>query len=327
MHPAIGDVGTGFNTGTLVRLHKKVSSLEASHGLRSQTEAIFAGRNVIEITNPDKVLFPNDGITKRELVEYYHRIAPAMLPHMRGRPVAMERYPDGINGEGFFQKTVPAYYPDWIKTATLPKRDGVVRYVVCDNAASLVYLANQAVITPHTWLSRADKPNHPDQMIFDLDPSDGDFSAVGRAAKGLRQLLRNKGLAAFVKTTGSRGLHVLVPLNRRADFDEVRAFAREVAAAFAKSDPERLTTDVRKSRRGGRIFLDTARNAYGQTAVPPYAVRARPGAPVAAPLNWNELDQPGLAPGLFDIRSIFDRLHRNGDSWKNLNRHAQTLPR
>jgi bifunctional non-homologous end joining protein LigD len=164
-------------------------------------------------------------------------------------------------------------------------------------------------------------------MIFDLDPSDGDFKAVCAAAKRLRALLEAQGLTSYVKTTGSRGLHVLVPLNRRAHFDKVRAFAREVARDLAGSDPERLTTDVRRSKRRGRIFVDTARNSYAQTAVPPYAVRARDSAPVAAPLNWDELENPRLKSDRFNIRNILDRLQRTGDPWKDLEEHAQSLPR
>jgi bifunctional non-homologous end joining protein LigD len=250
-----------------------------------------------------------------------------MLPHLQGRAIAMERYPDGIDSQRIFQKNAPAYYPEWVKTVSLPKKDGVVRHVVCDDAATLVYLANQAVITPHTWLSRIDKPNHPDQMIFDLDPSEGDFKAVRDAAKMLREQLMKRGLTSFVKTTGSRGLHVLVPLNRRADFDEVRAFARQVADDLAQSDPKRLTTEALKSKRQGRIFVDTARNGYAQTAAPAYAVRPRDGAPVAAPLRWNELDSRRLQPDLYNMRSIFDRLKDMGDPWKDLMRHPQTLPR
>jgi bifunctional non-homologous end joining protein LigD len=286
--------------------------------------SVRIGRRVVEITHAEKVLFPNDGITKRDLVEYYERIAATMLPHLRGRPIVMERYPDGIHTEKIFQKNTPAYYPTWIKTVSLPKKNGVVRHVVCDDAATLVYLANQAVITPHTWLSRIDKPNHPDQMIFDLDPSNGDFRAVCDAAKGLRERLMERGLTSFVKTTGSRGL--LVPLNRRADFEEVRAFARRIAADLAESDPERLTTEVRKRKRQGRIFVDTARNAYAQTAAPAYAVRPRDGAPVAAPLHWNELDSRRLEPNLYNIRNIFDRLDKRGDPWQDMKRQAQTLP-
>jgi bifunctional non-homologous end joining protein LigD len=289
--------------------------------------AVRAGRRTVEITHAEKVLFPKDGITKREFVEYYERIAAIMLPHLRERPIAMERYPDGIHGQKFFQKNASAYYPAWIKTVSLPKQNGTVRHVVCDDAATLIYLANQAVITPHTWLSRIDKPGHPDQMIFDLDPSDGNFKQVCAAAKTLRQRLAEQGLTSFVKTTGSRGLHVLVPLDRRSDFDEVRAFARRVATDLADGDSEHLTTEFRKDKRKGRIFVDTARNAYAQTAAPAYAVRPRDGAPVAAPLEWNELDNGRLKPDLFNIRNVFDRLDKFGDPWKDLKRSAQSLPR
>lgn len=289
--------------------------------------AVRTGRRAVEITHAEKVLFPNDGITKQEFVEYHERIAAAMLPHLRERPIAMERYPNGIHGQKFFQKNAAGYYPAWIKTASLPKQHGIVRHVVCNDAATLVYLANQAVITPHTWLSRIDKPDHPDQMIFDLDPSDANFKQVCAAAKALRQRLAEQGLTSFVKTTGSRGLHVLVPLDRRSDFDEVRAFARRVAVDLAEGDPEHLTTEFRKDKRKGRIFVDTARNAYAQTAAPAYAVRPRDGAPVATPLEWKELDNGRLKPDLYNIRNVFDRLDRFGDPWRDPHRSAQSLPR
>jgi bifunctional non-homologous end joining protein LigD len=294
---------------------------------RPQNETLRIEGRIVAITHPEKVLFPNDGITKHELVAYYERIAATMLPHLRGRPLVMERYPDGINGQKIFQKNTPSHFPGWIRVASLPKKDGIVRHVVCDDAATLVYLANQAVITPHTWLSQLDKPNQPDQMIFDLDPSDGDFRAVCKTAKRLREWLLEEGLTSFVKTTGSRGLHVLVPLDRRADFESVRAFARTIAEALVQDDPEHLTTEVRKDRRKGRIFVDTARNGYAQTAAPAYAVRPRDRCPVAAPLEWKELDSNQLKPDLYNIRNIFDRLDKIGDPWKDLKQHAQRLPR
>jgi bifunctional non-homologous end joining protein LigD len=294
---------------------------------RPQGEVVRIAGRTIAITHPEKVLFPNDGITKRELVAYYERIAETMLPHVRGRPLTMERYPDGISGQRIIQKNTPSYFPDWMRVVSLPKKDGIVRHVVCDDAATLVYLANQGVITPHTWLSRIDKPNHPDQMIFDLDPSNGDFRAVCKAAKLLRDRLLEQGLTSFVKSTGSRGLHVLVPLNRRADFDTVRAFARQVAEAFVQSDPEHLTIEARKDKRKGRIFVDTVRNAYAQTAAPAYAVRPRDRAPVAVPLEWKELDNRQLKPDLYNIHNVFGRLDKVGDPWQDLKQHAQGLPR
>jgi bifunctional non-homologous end joining protein LigD len=285
-----------------------------------------ARRELPAITRPEKVLFPKDGITKGDLVDYYRRVAPTMLPWLKGRPVSMERYPDGITGEGFFQKKAGQYFPAWIPTAVLAKQGGSVRHVIAEDAATLVYLAGQAVVTPHTWLSRADKPDLPDQLIFDLDPPDGDFKAVCETAQGLRVLLEGHRLSPLVKTTGSRGLHVMVVLDRKRTFDEVRAFARAIAEQLAASDPERLTTEARKNKRGGRIFLDTARNAYAQTAVPPWAVRARDGAPVAVPVRWEELDDPRLKPDQFTIRNIFDRLESAGDPWEGMQKRTQKLP-
>ncbi len=280
----------------------------------------------MKVTRPHKILFPCDDITKQEFVEYYEKIANTMLPHLRGRPIVMERYPDGIYGNRIFQKNAPRHFPAGIPIATLPKKGGVVRHVLCNDRETLVYLANQAVITPHTWLSRSDEPARPDQLIFDLDPSGSQFDVVRGAAKALRELLNRRGLTSFVKTTGSRGLHVLVPLDRGAEFDAVRTFAREVAEELAHGDPDRLTTEVRKDKREGRVFLDVARNAYAQTAAPAYAVRPRDTAPVATPLQWEELDDPGLRPDRYNIRNIFTRLERTGDPWKNLADFAQALP-
>jgi bifunctional non-homologous end joining protein LigD len=288
-------------------------------------EDVRVGRQTVRITRPQKLLFPHDRIDKRQLAEYYLRIAATMLPYLRDRPVTMERYPDGIQGMRLIQKRAASYFPNWIMTASMEKQDGTVRHVLCQDAPTLAYLATQACITPHVWLSRTDKPNHPDQLIFDLDPSEGNFRDVCRAALRLRELLGRERLTAFVKTTGSRGLQVLVPLNRGADFDEVRAFAREIAVEFAGTDPQHLTVEVRKDKRAGRIFIDTARNAYAQTAAPPYAVRPRRDAPVATPLEWTELEDPRLRPDRYTIRNIFDRLQRKGDVWKNLNRHARGL--
>jgi bifunctional non-homologous end joining protein LigD len=288
-------------------------------------EDVRVGRQTVRITRRQKLLFPHDRIDKRQLAEYYLRIAATMLPYLRDRPVTMERYPDGIQGMRLIQKRAASYFPNWIMTASMEKQDGTVRHVLCQDAPTLAYLATQACITPHVWLSRTDKPNHPDQLIFDLDPSDGHFRDVCRAALRLRELLGRERLTAFVKTTGSRGLQVLVPLNRGADFDEVRAFAREIAVEFAGTDPQHLTVEVRKDKRAGRIFMDAARNAYAQTAAPPYAVRPRRDAPVATPLEWTELEDPRLRPDRYTIRNIFDRLQRKGDVWKNLNRHARGL--
>jgi bifunctional non-homologous end joining protein LigD len=284
-------------------------------------------RREVKITRPDKVLFPDEGITKMDLVEYYRRIAPWILPHLKGRPLMLERYPDGIDGARIVQKAVSSYYPRWVKTATVKKAGGTLRQVLCEDAATLTYLVNQACITPHIWLSRVGRPNNPDQMIFDLDPSGSDFGPVRDTAYSLREKLEEIGLPTYVKSTGSRGVHVTVPLKPEMDFDRVRSFARQLAEVVAHEDPKHRTTEQRRSERRGRVFLDTNRNAYAQTVVAPYAVRAQAGAPVAMPIRWQELDAPDFRPGGVTIRTIFNRLNQQDDSWKDLWRNAVLLPR
>jgi bifunctional non-homologous end joining protein LigD len=291
----------------------------------SAKQMVRVGRRTVAVSNPGKVLYPDDGISKGDLVEYYRRVAGFMLPYLRGRPVAMERYPDGIDGQRIFQKDVPGYFPDWVDRVKVQKEGGELHQVVCEDAATLVYLASQACITPHAWLSRADRPDHPDQLIFDLDPDGDEFEEARVAALWLRSLLEELELPSFAKTTGGKGLHLTVPLDRRADFEEVRGFAREVAEVLASRDPDRLTTEQRKDKRKGRLYLDAMRNAYAQTAVPPYAVRARPGATVAAPLDWSEVEDRSLRPSRFTIGSILDRLERTEDPWKDLRRRRRSL--
>lgn len=287
------------------------------------TGEIVFGQHRVEVSNTDKVFFPDSAITKGDLIDYYEAIAETMLPYLRGRPMAMHRFPDGIQGEGFYQKDAPDYFPEWIRRVTVKKEGGTVTHVVCENAATLVYLADQACIAPHVWLSRVDKLNNPDLLVFDLDPPDGEFAAVRFAARASRDLLEELGLAVFVQTTGSRGLHVVVPLDRSADFDAVRSFAQGVAELLARREPKRLTTEQHKEQRGKRVFLDTGRNSYAQTFVAPYAVRPRPGAPVATPLNWNELGQ--VDAQRYNLRNILRRLGQKDDPWKGMARHARSL--
>ncbi|MDI3419151.1 non-homologous end-joining DNA ligase [Streptomyces luteolus] len=287
------------------------------------TRRLRVGRREIEVKRAGKELFPQDGITKADLVGHYRRVAPRMLPELRGRPLMLERMPDGIEADRFFQKEVSAYFPDWIHRATVPKGGGEVTHVLCDDTATLTYLAGQACVTPHRWLSRADKPRSPDRLVFDLDPPAHDFAPVRRAAHHLRALLDELGLHAGLMTTGSRGLHVVVPLNRRADVDAVLTFARDVADALAARHPDELTTEFYKDAREGRLYLDVGRNGYAQTAVAPYAVRAKPGAPVAVPLTWDELDTPGLTARSWTVTDLGDRL--DTDPWEGLARHRHGL--
>jgi bifunctional non-homologous end joining protein LigD len=288
-----------------------------------ETLEIKVGGREFELSNPEKLMYPGDGITKADVVDYYTRIAPAMLPHLKGRAIVMLRYPDGIGGESFFHKDTPDYFPPWIERVSLPKEGGHVNYVVCDEAADLAYIAGQACITPHIWLSRYDRPHNPDLLIFDLDPSEGaDFNMVRRAAFSIKELLTELGMASFVKTTGSRGLHVTCPLDRSATFDDSRTFAEEAAKYLAGKDPDNLTVEARKQARGQRVLIDALRNSYGQTAVAPFALRAKPGAPVAALITWEELKKPALNSQTYNMKNIFRRISGSKDPWTGMSGKA-----
>ena len=289
------------------------------------TERIRAGRRTVEITHPDRVMFPRAGLTKLDLARHYERVAPVMVPHVRDRPLALDTYPEGVRGGGYLIKHIPAHFPDWIARATVAKRGGEVTHVLANDRATLVYLAGQNVVTLHAWPSRADRPGHPDRLIFDLDPPHERFAEVRASARALGDLLRDLGLAPFAMTTGSRGLHVVVPLRRREPFDTVRAFARAVAQELVAGDPKRLTIAQRKADRGQRLFVDVNRNGYAQHAVAAYAVRPRATAPVATPLQWDELDDRRLSPQRWTVTTIGDRLSAEGDPWKGIGSHARAL--
>jgi bifunctional non-homologous end joining protein LigD len=286
-------------------------------------EVDIAGRT-IEVSRPDKILFPGDGITKADLVRFYARVADLMLPHVRERPVAMKRYPEGIGGHVFFQKQVPEHFPEWIPRVKVQTEEkGMQEHAVIGEGAVLAYLADQACIEPHTWLSRADRLDHPDQMIFDLDPSTEDVGAIRDCARALREVLERVQLGAFLKTSGSKGFHVVVPLDRSADFDSVRTFARGVARVVAAGDPDRFTLEQRKGKRRGRVYIDVMRNGYLQTVIPPYAVRALPGAPVAVPLDWDELGR--AEPRTYTMANLFRRLAQRDDPWKDMERGSHSI--
>lgn len=278
------------------------------------------GPHTVEIGNADKLMFPEAGVTKGDLADYYARIAEVMVPHVRERPLTLQRFPEGVGATGFYQKKAPDYFPEWMPRVRVEVGENgeTQPQVVCNDAASLVYLVDQACITPHLWLSRADKLRRPDKMIFDLDPPGDTFEAVRFAAQSVREILEEVGLSTFLMTTGSQGLHVVVPLDRSADFDAVRAFARDVAELVSDRHTDRLTTQVRKGKRRGRVFLDYLRNAYAQTSVAPYAVRARPEAPVATPLGWDELRRKDLHARSYRVDNILRRMGQKDDPWKDI---------
>jgi bifunctional non-homologous end joining protein LigD len=293
------------------------------------TAEIPAGDSTVPVPHAGKVLFPADGITKEDLARYYAAAAGRMLPWLRDRPVTMMRYPDGLAGPRIVQKNVPAYFPAWIRRVSVPKEGGVVEQLVCGQPADLVYLASQACIEVHADTSRADKLDAPDQMVFDFDPPDGEhFGQVRQAALWARDLLDDElGLTSYVRTTGGRGLHVHVALNRRAGFDPVRDFAHRVGVLLASRHPDVLTVEQRKDTRGPRIYVDIMRNAYAQLVVAMYGVRARPGAPVATPLSWPEVADTGLEPGQFTISTVRPRLDRAEDPWDGFAQHRHGLGR
>jgi len=279
------------------------------------------------ITHPEKVLFPDAGITKGELAAYYETVAPIMVPHIRRRPVTMERYPAGIGGPGFFHKDVSKGFPDWLERVEVPKKGGIVHHPIVSNTRSLLWLANQNCITPHVWTSRSPHLYQPDICVFDLDPAEEAPDILRAAALGLRDLLNELSLTSWVKTSGSKGFHIVVPLDAKAGFDEVAAFAHTVGSALVKRDPAHLTQEFSKADRGGRILVDTGRNGYSATFAAAYAVRARPGAPVSAPCRWDEVERGDVGPRSFTLRTMAGRMAEVGDLWEEMGKHGQSLQR
>ncbi|QWC84189.1 hypothetical protein KLP28_11355 [Nocardioidaceae bacterium] len=295
----------------------------------------------VTVKKPDKPLLPGRGaddgraaggpLTKAGLAEHYASVADLMLPHLVGRPISMQRFPDGTDehgGGGFYEKKLPSHYPDWVASTELATNDGRQRQVVVDDAATLALLSQSACLTPHTWLSRSDDDrgsmlDRPDLLVVDLDPSVDDVGAVRRATQLVAEALDDLGLRSWVKTTGSRGYHVTVPIRRDRGFDDVRGFAQTFAAALAARHPDLLTVEARKQNRGDRVLLDVARNAYAQTVVPPYAVRPRPGAPVALPIRWDEVSR--VLPDQHTVDSLPRRLGQVDDPWADLWDHRQAL--
>ncbi len=290
----------------------------------SGTEITIDGRT-IGLSHRDKILFPDTRMTKGDLISYYRRIAPVMLPHLRDRPVTQHRFPDGIDEEGFYQKRAVSALPGWIPRAAIDLVEGgSEEMLLCSERATLVYLAQLACITPHVWLSRVDRPRQPDRIVIDLDPPDDAFDPVRTAARWIHDTLDRMEVDSYAMLTGSRGMHVVLPLKRGPTFDDTRAFADDLAGYLEERHPRDLTNETRKDKRGGRLYLDTQRNAYGQTVAAPYAVRPRPGAPVATPIDWNELTA-GVTSSHYTVATIFRRLGQKTDPWHTIDRHAAEL--
>jgi bifunctional non-homologous end joining protein LigD len=281
------------------------------------------------ITHPEKVLFPEDGITKGELAAYYEAVAPVMVPHIKARPITMERFPAGIDKKGFIQKDVSKGFPAWLERVEVPKKDGTVHYPLVIDTRSLLWIVNQNTITPHVWISRAPKLNNPDICVFDLDPTEDEKPAVLRAAAlALRDLLeKDLGLPSWVKTSGSKGFHIVVPLDGKSKMGEVAGFAHAVGALLVSRDPKHLTQEFHKKDRGGRILVDTGRNGFSATHAAAYAVRAKPGAPVSVPCTWEEVESGAVGPRTFTLRTMPVRLAAVGDLWSDLKKRGRSLTR
>ena len=278
------------------------------------------------ITHPEKVMFPGSGITKGDLCAYYEAVAPPMLPHISGRPLTMERHPAGIDKKGFIQKDVSKGFPAWLERVEVDKREGgVVHYPLAGDVRSLLWAVNQNTITLHVWTSRVPRLEHPDLCVLDLDPADGDSEEVGGAALRVRALLEELGLPSFVKTSGSKGFHIVVPLDEAADFPGTWRFAHGVGAVLVKRHPELFTQEFIKADRAGRIFVDTGRNGQGATFAAVYAVRPKPGAPVSAPCTWEEIEHGAARPRTFTLRTMPDRLAEVGDLWADVAKAAVSL--
>ena len=282
---------------------------------------VKVGSRDVKVSSPDKVLFPEIGLTKADLAEYYAAIAEHSLPHLRDRPLNLNVYPQGITKKGFFQQHASDHFPDWVDRVRVPKQGGSVVHVMANRADTLVYLAGQNAVTLHHWPSRADRLDQPDRMVFDLDPPEGDFGAARTAALALGEMLRDLGLEPFAMTTGSKGIHVVVPLQRRQKHPAVRSFARGVAEKLIEREPDLVTLEWYKDKRGGRILIDV-RATRGMSVVAPYSVRAQPEAPVAAPLPWEELSDEKLTARRYTVANVLDR---GADPWADIGRSARSL--
>jgi bifunctional non-homologous end joining protein LigD len=269
---------------------------------------------VVAYTHVERVMFPEIGITKGEVIDYYDHVASVMLPELRRRPLTIERYTKGVDKGGFFQKHWQKHYPDWLDSIEIAGKTSV-RYPLCDTRDGLVYFANQGGIAMHVMASRADAIENPDIIVFDLDPPEGRFDLVRKVALILRDLLPPLGLPVFVKTTGSKGLHVCVPLDGRATYEESAELVRGVANYICRVHEDLATREFYKKDRKGRLYFDTDRNHLGATFIAAYSLRGKPTAPISLPIAWPEVEDPALAANTFNLQNVRARLEKVGDCW------------
>lgn len=289
-----------------------------------RTVTVIDGRE-LRLTNLDKIFWP-EGLTKAHLVKYYTDIAPVIMPHLRNRPLVMKRYPDGIGGESFYQKECPEYAPDWIETYPVRHSEKTVNYIVCNDTATLVWLANQACMEIHAWLSVLDNVECPDIMVMDLDPAEGaTLSDVLDIALLSRRALEEFGLVPFVKTSGASGLHLFVPIKSEYPFQAVTSAMQYIARLITSVHPRKATVERAVPKRKGKVYLDYLQNGRGKTMAFQYSLRPLPGAPVSTPLLWEEVEGRRVDPGSHNIRTIFNRLERYGDILGDMSKYSRSI--
>jgi bifunctional non-homologous end joining protein LigD len=276
----------------------------------------MAETKTVKLSSPDRVLFPDDGITKGDVFAYYEQVANTLVPHLRDRPFTMKRYPHGITGEVFFQKQAPKHLPDWIPTRQFRtwRREGgsrLVDFALVNSPEAVLFMVQNNCIDMNAWYSRVDKPHRPDFVLFDLDPPDGGFELAIEVAQLIRELLDDVGLPGYVKTSGADGIHVVAPIARRATFEQTYAFAEQASRLLEERHPGKVTTEWLKKKREG-VLVDHRQNGWGKTIASVYSVRPKPGAPVSTPLHWDELT-PGVRPRDFSMEVALGRIERHGD--------------
>lgn len=281
----------------------------------------------ISLSKTDKIFYPDSDITKAVIIEYYRKIWKNIAPYATDRPLVMQRFPDGINEQGFFQKKISDYFPDWMDTIKIieKKSNEKAEYVNCNNEETIVYLANQGCLVLHGWLSKKSNLYKPDKMVFDLDPSNSDFETVRKGALLLKHLFDQLNIYTYPMITGSKGIHVIIPLKEKDDFEDIRDLAKQIAEKITAMDNNHFTTEISISKRGNKVFIDYLRNSYGQTSILPYSLRAIENAPVAVPLDWNEIKDKELDPQKYNISNIFYRISQKQDPWKEMSNNAVDL--
>lgn len=275
----------------------------------------------MELTHLEKILFPKIKATKEQVIDYYTQVAPLMLPHLRGRPLILQRYPNGVAKEGFFEQNPFDWFPDWVRTIQVERGKGKPNQAMtCHSLKSLLFYANIDAIAFHTWLSTEKKLNCPDKLILDLDPSSSDFKPVIQVARVTREIFQELGFDPFLMTTGGKGVHLVLPLRADLEFEQVRDCAKAIATQVCERLPDLATMELRKNKRGGKVFVDALRNAYGHSAIAPYSLRAHPTAPTATPIFWEELGKLRNGSATFNLSNLPKRLKQKEDPWADFSR-------